>query len=92
LAGSVTVEADLACLGAGLGYLRQHLAFLRRIALHRLDEIGNQVGTTLVLVLHVRPLRLRAFVISRDVVDAAARKQQFGEHDEKRDAGAAGNA
>jgi hypothetical protein len=47
------IDLDLACLGAGLGHLRQHLAFLRRIALHRLDEIGNQVGPTLVLVLHV---------------------------------------
>jgi len=86
------VNLDLACLGAGLGHLCQHLAFLRRIALHRLHEIGNQVGTTLVLVLYIRPLRLRAFIISRDVVDAAARKQQSGEHGEKRDMGAAGNA
>jgi hypothetical protein len=65
---------------------------LKGDALHRLDEIGNQVGPPLVLVLHIRPLRLRAFVIGRDVVDATARKQQSGEHGEKRDAGAAWNA
>src|SRR5262245_12492 len=53
---------------------------------------SQKSSTTLELVLHIRPLRLRAFVIGRDVVDAAARKQQSGEHGEKRDAGATQNA
>src|SRR5262249_55620351 len=87
-----SVDLDLACLGACLGHLRQHLALLRRIALHCLDQIGNQIGTTLVLVLHIRPLRLRAFVIGRDVVDTTARKQQSGEQGEKWDAGATQDA
>src|SRR5262249_57827300 len=55
------------------------------------DEVGNQIGTTLVLVLHIRPLRLRVFIIGRDVVDTAACQQQAGEHGKKRDLDAAGN-
>ena len=47
------VDLDLAGFGAGLRYLGKYLTLLRRVPLHRLDEVRNQVGTTLVLVLHV---------------------------------------
>jgi hypothetical protein len=85
------VDFDLTCFGARLGYLRQYLAFLRRISLYRFDEVGNQIGTTLVLVLHIRPLRLRVFIIGRDVVDTAACQQQAGEHGKKGDLDTEGN-
>ena len=42
-------------LGAGLDHVGQHLALLRGIALHRLDQIGNEVGAALILVQHLAP-------------------------------------
>src|SRR5262245_12634539 len=62
--------------GAGIGDLFEHLALLRRVALHGLDQIGNEIGAALVLVEHVRPLRLGGLLEAREVVAAAARQQQ----------------
>jgi hypothetical protein len=36
----------------------EHLGFLLGVALHGLDQVGDQVGAALVLVEHLRPLRL----------------------------------
>src|SRR5499433_2914606 len=60
---------------ARVGHLLQHLPFLRGVALHGLDQVGNEIGAALILVEHLRPLRLGAFLITRNVVDAAAREQ-----------------
>jgi hypothetical protein len=79
----IGIDLDLRGAGAGIHHRFQHLLFLRRIALHRLHEVGNEVGAALVLILHIRPFRLGLFVEGRDVVDAAAgdgkRQQQRGE-------------
>src|SRR6266540_6814772 len=56
--------------------LFQHLPLLRGVALHGLDQVGNEIGAALVLVERLRPLRLGAFLVARNVVDAAAREQQ----------------
>ena len=59
-----------------IAYMKSNLAFLRGVALHGLDQIGNEIGAALVLVEHIRPLRLGGLLEARDVVDAAARQQQ----------------
>jgi hypothetical protein len=61
---------------ARVGHLLQHLPFLGGVALHGLDQVGNEIGTALILVEHLRPLRLGALLVARNVVDAAAREQQ----------------
>jgi hypothetical protein len=43
---------------------------------HGLDQIRDQIGAPLILVVDVRPLRLRLFLIGRNVVDPASREQQ----------------
>src|SRR5262249_61122338 len=46
------------------------------ITLHRRHEIGDQVGTALILVLHVSPARLGCFFEGRNGVVAAGRKRE----------------
>src|SRR5262245_4384947 len=70
-----------------VGHLFQDLPFLRGVALHGLDQIGNEIGAALILVEHLRPLRLGAFLIARNVVDAAAREQQAEACDQHGNAG-----
>src|SRR5262249_27903519 len=53
-----------------LGHAEQHVLFLRRVALHRGDQVGNQVGAALVLVEHLRPGRLHLLVLGLEVVVA----------------------
>src|SRR6516162_6911691 len=59
-----------------VGHLFQHLPFLGGVALHGLDQVGNEIGAALILVEHLRPLRLGALLVAWNVVDAAAREQQ----------------
>src|SRR6516164_8649587 len=59
-----------------VGHLFQHLPFLGGVALHGLDQVRNEIGAALILVEHLRPLRLGALLVARNVVDAAAREQQ----------------
>src|SRR5262245_32804687 len=75
--------------GAGIGDLFEHLPLLRRVALHGLDQIGNEIGAALVLVEHVRPLRLGGLLKARNVVDAAARQKQAQTRDQDGNARAA---
>src|SRR6516162_3422513 len=70
------LQLDLGRARSRVGHLFQHLPFLGGVALHGLDQIGNEIGTALILVEHLRPLRLGAFLVARNVVDAAAREQQ----------------
>src|SRR5262245_28194362 len=80
------LHLHLGCARPRVGHLFQNLPLLRGIALHGLDQIGNEIGAALILVEHLRPIRLGAFLIARDVVDAAARKQQAESCDHDRGA------
>src|SRR5262249_49506236 len=76
-----------------IGHRFQHLALLGGIALHGLDQIGDQIGAALVLVEHLRPSCLGGFLVARDVVDATACEQaetcgEDGEAGEARHGGA----
>jgi len=65
---------DAADLGAGIGDAEQHVLFLLRKPLHRIDEVGHQIGAALVLVQDLGPARLDLLVIGLDrVVTAIAR-------------------
>ena len=86
------VDLDLGGPRARVDHLLQHLPLLRGVALHRLDQIGNEIGAALILVEHVRPLRLGPLLIARNVVDAAAREQQADDDGEKQAAAEAKNA
>src|SRR5437773_4562186 len=61
----------------------QHLLFLRRESLDRVDEVGNQVGAPLILIEDLRPGRLDLFVVSLDVVVAAARQPRRDQDNER---------
>src|SRR5262249_7533834 len=58
------------------GDLLEHLALLPGKALNGLDQVGNEIGAALVLVLDLRPFRLRGLLVGRDVVDAATGHQK----------------
>ena len=42
------------------------------VALHGFDQIGDQVGPALILILDLGPVRLGLFLIGRNVINAAA--------------------
>ena len=70
---------------ARLGDAEQDVFFLLREALHRIDEVRNQIGTALVLVVHFRPARLHLLVVLLDGVVTAIRqaeRRQRGEYRE----------
>ena len=67
----VGVEMDRGRLGARLGDLREHVLFLFGVALNGGDEIGDEVGAALVLVLDFRPCRLGGLLLGRDDIVAA---------------------
>src|SRR5882724_1217479 len=71
---------DAAHARARLGHLDQDLLLLRRESLHRVDQIGNQVGPPLVLVEHFRPGGLDLLVRTLDVVVAAAGERRGDEN------------
>ena len=73
--GIAGIHVDLADLRAGFGHRGQHLLLMRGIALDRADQVGDQVGATLVLVEHFRPARLRRLVLLLDLVVPATRQQ-----------------
>ena len=77
-------QRHLRRLGAGLDHLGQHLALLRGIALHRLDQIGNEVGAALILVQHLAPGGLGPLLQGGDGVDAAAGERQSGDRQSQR--------
>ena len=77
-------SVHLGRLGAGLDHFGQHLALLRGIALHRLNQIGNEVGAALILVQHLAPSGLGLLLQRGDGVDAAAGKRQPGDRQSQR--------
>ena len=52
-------------LRARVGDVLEDAFFVRRVALDRLDEVGDQIVAALQLVLHLRPLRLDRFFLRR---------------------------
>ncbi|MNP49063.1 hypothetical protein D3C76_1432260 [compost metagenome] len=52
------------------------------IALDGFHQVGNQVGTALILVLHLAPGSLGLFIEGRDVVDATG-GEQCGQHQQR---------
>src|SRR5204863_4051246 len=73
---------DAADARARLRDLDQHLLFLRRESLDRVDEVGNQVGAPLILVDDLGPGRLDLLVASLDIVVAAARETRGDQDDD----------
>ncbi len=66
------VDLDRGRFRARFDHRRQHLALLLRVALHRFDEVRDEIGAALVLVQHFAPRRFRALFFRGDGVDAAA--------------------
>ena len=56
---------------------------LLRIALHRRDEIGNEVRPALIVGLEVAPLGVDLLLGGRDAVDAAAGEAERGKRREQ---------
>ena len=82
LAGSLRSPAlswTLVALGARLGDLDQHRLFLLGIALHRRDEVGDEVGAALIVGLQVAPGGVDLLLGGRDAVDPAAGEAESGE-------------
>jgi len=71
----VGIDLRLRGPGASLGDADEHGLLLRGEALHRVDEIGDQVGAALVLVDDFRPCGRRGFVLHLDRVVTATRQQ-----------------
>gem|GEM_PF-4491246 len=46
------------------------------ITLHSLNQVGNEIGTALILVLHFAPRSLGFFLIGGNGVETASRKQR----------------
>ena len=67
----VGVDLHRGRLGARFGDADQHVLFLLGEALHRVDEVGNQVGAPLVLVDHLGPGALHLLVGGLQLVVAA---------------------
>jgi hypothetical protein len=65
---------DAAHFRARLRDAEQHVALLLREALHRLDEVRNQVSASLILIDDLRPRRLDLLVLGLKGVVAAARQ------------------
>src|SRR5260221_2863298 len=62
--------------GARLRDADEHVLFLRGIALHRGDEVGNEVGAALVLVQHLRPRGLHLLILALELVVSAPGKRE----------------
>ena len=79
----VGVDGGLRGLGTRLNHRRQDLALLCGEAAYRLDQVGNQVGAALILILYLGPCGLGLFLVSRNVVHAAgAQQRQKNRHQE----------
>ena len=79
----VPIHLDGAHLGAGLGHFHQHFPLVTGIALHGIDQVGDQVCPALILVFHLRPGGFYLFVVGGNVVDATA-AEPAGQHDQKK--------
>ncbi|MCY1415015.1 hypothetical protein D9M71_304820 [compost metagenome] len=76
------IDLDRGRLGPGFYDRGQGFLLLLGVAFDRFDQIGNQVGAALVLVLHLGPGRFYLLVIVGDVVDPAT-GQQAGKHQQQ---------
>ena len=63
-------------LDSRIGDVLEHAFFVRGVALHGFDQIGNQVVPPLQLVLDLRPLRLDRLVLADELVVRAAAERQ----------------
>ncbi len=75
-------------LGARLDDGGQHVLLLLGVALHGRDQVRDEIGAALILVLHVGPFGLRLLLERRDRVVAAARQAET-EKDDCEDRGGA---
>src|SRR5271166_1035068 len=80
----VGVEMDRSRLGAGLRHLGQDVLLLFCITLNRGDEIGHEIGPTLVLVLDLGPSRLGRLLLGRNDVVAASRQRNSQRQKQKK--------
>src|SRR5512138_301489 len=72
----VDVELHRGRLRAGVHHLVERLPLVRRVALHRLDEVRHEVGAALVLVLDLAPRGGDGVLGLRDGLVAAARDER----------------
>ena len=56
------------CLGSSLNHALQCLPLMGRISLHRVDQVGNEIGTPLILVDDLAPCGFRIFVQALQIV------------------------
>ena len=70
-------------LGARLGHSHQHPFFLGRESLDGGDQVGNQIGTTLVLIDHFRPGSLHRLVLGLQLVITTTRETYAREHQQQ---------
>jgi hypothetical protein len=67
----IGVEMNRGRLGARLGDLNKDVLFLLGEALNGCDQIGNEIGAALILVLNLGPRRIGGFLLGRnDIVTA----------------------
>ena len=57
--------------GARGGDVAKHFLFLRGVALHRLDEVGDKVGAALQNHVHLRPGSVNRFALAHHLVTMA---------------------
>src|ERR1700682_5885868 len=67
---------NAADLGPRIGDAQQHILFLLRKTLHRIDQVGHEVGAALILVDDLGPARLDLLVVGLDLVVAAIGEAQ----------------
>ena len=65
------------------GHAEQDIFFLLRIALHRRDQIRDQVGAPLILIQHFRPRFLDRLILGLKVVITAAGKGEDRGHSQQ---------
>jgi hypothetical protein len=70
------IDLHLCGLGAGLDYRGENVLLLLRVALHGGDQVGDEVGAALVLVLDVAPAGFGLLLECRDCVVAATGDQK----------------
>src|SRR5262249_60874846 len=80
------VDLRLRGFGARLDHGSEDVLLLLGIALHGRDQVGNEVGAALILVLHVAPARLGLLLESRDDVVAATRNREAEAEDRNKGA------
>ena len=75
------VDGSLCRLGTSIHHAFQRVLFVSSISFDGIDQIGDQVGTTLVLVLHLTPCGLDSFVLCDEIVvhSFGPEKQQHGQ-------------